>query len=472
MGRSRDIADMLSKTELANTNNERLIIEDTVGVDSAYVSANALPALSFFNTLDSLPVTGLTSGQQAYVDSNNRLYISDGSGWYNKAFITLTPTITLDPSGTIVLSNDGVTTSTVTVVAVDSDTPGSGLTYSVDSDGNGIGKYVISQDSSVFTIRPLSSDSGATEGTFALTFSATDGDNIATDSSSFSLTFQNVSGINFTPTDTITRLTSTYGNSTNLNISQTGYQNGDTIPYTITGVTSGASGDITNSLTGNVTIGSTFTLQGSGVDSTKTLGDKTGTMTVGGQSDTFDIQVKLAGRQSGSSAGAPFDSNKYIIVRDGLFAYTDTTSTRLTFGRFSNSTNAQLFQGFLLGRAHGQINTTVYATGNAGNNSWTRDWRSIKIYGLINNVVTHTHTFSWARNCGEMAASSGQSSSNYYVTLGSIDSTPNYCTRDYTLASYSGVNINNIYFIEFHANSTATSLINTSYWNGVGSLLV
>lgn len=83
MGRSRDIADMLSKTELANTNNERLIIEDTVGVDSAYVSSNALPALSFFNTLDSLPVTGLTSGQQAYVDSNNRMYISDGSGWYH-----------------------------------------------------------------------------------------------------------------------------------------------------------------------------------------------------------------------------------------------------------------------------------------------------------------------------------------------------------------------------------------------------
>ena len=189
MGRSRDIADILSKTELANTNNERLIIEDTVGVDSAYVSANTLPPLAFYSTLDSLPVTGLTAGQQAYVDSNNRLYISDGSGWYNKAFITLTPTITLDPSGTIVLSNDGVTTSTVTVVAVDSDTPGSGLTYSVDSDGNGIGKYVISQDSSVFTIRPLSEDSGATAGTFTLTFSTTDGDNIATDNSEFSLTF-------------------------------------------------------------------------------------------------------------------------------------------------------------------------------------------------------------------------------------------------------------------------------------------
>lgn len=280
-----------------------------------------------------------------------------------------------------------------------------------------------------------------------------------------------ISGISFTPTDTINRLTATYGNSTNLSISQTGYQNGDTIPYTITGVNSS---DITNSLTGNVTIGSTFTIQGTGIDSTKSLGDKTGTMTVGGQSADFEVEVKLAGRASGSNVGLPFDSQKYIIVRDGLFAYTDTsTSNVITFGRFSSSSRAQLFQGLLLGRAHGQTNVgDAPTTGNSGNSAYRRDWRSIKIYGLINNVVTHTHTFSWARNCGEMYANTGQSSSNHYVTLGSFDSTANYCTRDYTLASYSGVNINNIYYIEFHANASATSLINTSYWNGVGSILV
>jgi hypothetical protein len=188
MGRSRDIADMLSKTELANTSNEALITTFD-GVDSAYVSANSTPALVFYSTLDSLPVTGLSVGQQAYVSANNRLYISDGSGWYNKALITLSPTMTLDPTGTITLATDGVTESTVTIVASDSDTPVDGLTYSVESDGNMLGRAVISQDSSVFTIRPLSSDSGATAGTFTLTFSTTDGDNIATDSADFSLTF-------------------------------------------------------------------------------------------------------------------------------------------------------------------------------------------------------------------------------------------------------------------------------------------
>ena len=121
MGRSRDLADILGKTEVLNTSNETLLTNAS-GVDSAYVTANTTPALSFFNTLDSLPVTSLTSGQQAYVSANNRLYISDGSGWYNKALITLSPTMTLDPTGAITLATDGATASTVTIVAVDSDT--------------------------------------------------------------------------------------------------------------------------------------------------------------------------------------------------------------------------------------------------------------------------------------------------------------------------------------------------------------
>ena len=52
MGRSRDIADILSKTELANTGNEALITTFDA-VDSAYVSSNVTPALVFYSTLDS-----------------------------------------------------------------------------------------------------------------------------------------------------------------------------------------------------------------------------------------------------------------------------------------------------------------------------------------------------------------------------------------------------------------------------------
>ena len=189
MGRSRDIADMLGKTELANTDNEHLITTFD-GVDSAYVSSNITPALVFYSTLDSLPVTSLISGQQAYVNANSRLYISDGSGWYQKAFITLSPTMTLDPAGTITLATDGTTTSTVTIIPTDEDTPSSQLSYSVESDGSMLGRAVLSQDSSVFTITPLTEAAGATTGTFTLTFKTTDADtNFATATKDFSLTF-------------------------------------------------------------------------------------------------------------------------------------------------------------------------------------------------------------------------------------------------------------------------------------------
>lgn len=188
MGRSRDIADMLGKTELVNTNNERLITAfDTV--DSAYVSSNVTPALVFYSTLDSLPVSGLSVGQQAYVSANNRLYISDGSGWYNKALITLSPAFdSINPTFTIV---DSSTPLIITNTASDSDTPSAGLTYSgVASDS---AQYLanITNDSSVWTFTPLSADSvfnnatlgnltDSTGGDFTYTFRVSDGVNLGT----------------------------------------------------------------------------------------------------------------------------------------------------------------------------------------------------------------------------------------------------------------------------------------------------
>ena len=91
MGRSRDIAAILGKTEINNPSNERLLFTpgDTISVDSDYVNNQVIAAggLAFYNTLDSLPVSGLTAGDQAFVSSNDRLYISNGSGWYGIGLI-------------------------------------------------------------------------------------------------------------------------------------------------------------------------------------------------------------------------------------------------------------------------------------------------------------------------------------------------------------------------------------------------
>lgn len=84
MGRTRDIAAILGNTEITNPQNKRILtIDDTNFVDSAYVTTiSSASALSYYSTLDSLPTTSLTAGDEAFVSANNRYYISNGSGWY------------------------------------------------------------------------------------------------------------------------------------------------------------------------------------------------------------------------------------------------------------------------------------------------------------------------------------------------------------------------------------------------------
>ena len=185
MGRSRDIATILSKTEVDN--NENLVLLNTnspTGVDSAQVQNIGL---EHYLTLDSLPITNLEPGQQAYVSGTNRLYMSNGSGWFNVALINSTPNLTIDPTGTIVLATDG-TPTTITLTATDSDTPEGLISFSVESDGSFSGLGTLSQDSSVFTITPKIEDS-ATTTSATLTFKASDGVNFGTGTSALSLTF-------------------------------------------------------------------------------------------------------------------------------------------------------------------------------------------------------------------------------------------------------------------------------------------
>ena len=145
-----------------------------------------------------LPTVGLTAGDQAFVTSNSRLYISNGSGWYNVALINSTPTFTSGPDATYALATD-LTPTVITLVAQDSD--GQVVTYSAtDSGMDGIA--TLSQDSSVFTITPLTDSAGGNIGSFTITFQATDGIGIASALSTFTLSF----GPNWpSPTETIIR---------------------------------------------------------------------------------------------------------------------------------------------------------------------------------------------------------------------------------------------------------------------------
>jgi hypothetical protein len=144
--------------------------------------------LTVYATLDDLPTSGLTSGDQAFITATNRIYVSNGTGWYNVALFNATPTLTIDPSGAVTLATDGSTPTVITLTGADSDNAIAGLTYSVESDGSFANIATLSQDSSVFTITPLAEGS-ATPGSSTLTFKVSDGISFGSGTTVFSLTF-------------------------------------------------------------------------------------------------------------------------------------------------------------------------------------------------------------------------------------------------------------------------------------------
>lgn len=144
------------------------------------------PTAATYATVNDLPGTA-TTGDQAFVSGTNRLYIWNGSGWYNIALVNNTPTWTNQPSSSYDLAIDG-TATTITIVATDPE--GLPITYSIASDTSGNIATVTQGtglSANTFTITPSTSDADA--GTFSLTFRATDGINVASAISSFTLQF-------------------------------------------------------------------------------------------------------------------------------------------------------------------------------------------------------------------------------------------------------------------------------------------
>src|SRR6056300_1306143 len=117
MSNARSIADLLGKagefsdTEvvLGDSSDTRLFIPG-VGLDTDLATDNSSPVwnastgkftfspvgtgTNVYDSASSLPITGVTAGQQAFAKDTNRLYIYNGSGWYSVALINRNPSIT------------------------------------------------------------------------------------------------------------------------------------------------------------------------------------------------------------------------------------------------------------------------------------------------------------------------------------------------------------------------------------------
>jgi len=141
-----------------------------------------------YATAAELPQTA-TNGDLALVEETDKLYIWNDTAWYNIALINTAPSITQGGAGSYALATDG-TPTVITLTATDPESLPVTWSYAVTSgsltNGGGV-TATVTQADNVFTITPTTTTAYA--GTFALTFSVTDGANIVNDVNSFTLGF-------------------------------------------------------------------------------------------------------------------------------------------------------------------------------------------------------------------------------------------------------------------------------------------
>ena len=163
----------------------------TVWNSLAYFNVPTPGVTTVANMTALVALTGMATGDQAFVTANNKLFLYNGSGWYLVATVqNSSPSSITGVSGTYALATDGTAT---TITAVSTDPEGVPLTWSyavtTGSLTNGGGaSATVSQADNVFTVTPTTNTSYA--GTFSITFSATDGVTGAVSAvSAFTLTF-------------------------------------------------------------------------------------------------------------------------------------------------------------------------------------------------------------------------------------------------------------------------------------------
>ena len=190
MSHARDLAGVVKFVT-----DDYKVSNDYIDSDTLSVTANKSLATSTgtkgYSSPDQLPA-GAPAGSQAFVSSNNRLYVSNGSGWYHVAVINQAPYWITQPNGTYTLDKTGSAT-VITILGGDSD--GHDVpqyTATGDSNFNAIATVTKDSDSGrVFVVRSIDSEGSAspTGGTGTLTFTLSDGKQSVLANSTFSIDF-------------------------------------------------------------------------------------------------------------------------------------------------------------------------------------------------------------------------------------------------------------------------------------------
>lgn len=346
--------------------------EDNTPITQGYVDAQ------------SLPLTGVAAGSKAFVQDGNKLFIFTGSGWFEIATINNSPSITTGADASYALEPSGDPT-VITLQATDPE--GTPIVWSYQVTSGSLEDTTVTNVDNVFTITP-----GASSTTFNLSFIASDGVNLDTSASNF----------------TVAVLWSFQG-------SVAGYAAGNfPTTYQIQTFPFASEGNVTDF--GDLTVARYQTANASSPTHGYTAGgyslmnniDKFAFATAGNATDVGDLS---SGRH-GTPAGNSSPDNGYISGGRNPHPTVTNTIQKISFTTDGNATISGTLTTTLAG-ASGGNNTADVGYIPMGNNSVNK-----LLYASDQNATSSTVTFSAARG----NASAQSSSTHGYLTGGTVPS--------------------------------------------------
>jgi len=146
-------------------------------------------SVTLYTNVNQLPLDH-SAGDMAFVDSSDRLYVSNGNGWYSVSIVNATPAFTTSPNGLYYMDSNGGTATTLNLAASDSD--GTPLFWTFTTTDSAYDLATITNDSNgTFTITSktladwLTAGYDSAGGSFYITFKVSDGISFANASSQF-----------------------------------------------------------------------------------------------------------------------------------------------------------------------------------------------------------------------------------------------------------------------------------------------
>ena len=182
VGSSLSITDIIGVDETTSPEVGNILLSD-----GNQMTFGTIRALDVYQSSSELPLSGNNVGALALVPSSSSLYIWTGVEWetFPVTLFNDSPIITTGPAGSYFLTNDG----TPTVITLEAQDPeGFPITWSYSITTGALGSTAtVTQVDNQFTITPSTDENDV--GEFGITFTASDGVNLSTATSSFTLVF-------------------------------------------------------------------------------------------------------------------------------------------------------------------------------------------------------------------------------------------------------------------------------------------